>query len=129
TRGSPVRTGHPERPARLRRAAPVGRHGTFDRTGCPPDRHLARLSARAAGRPAGPPGTPATAKLGVLANHPHEGYAMLSWAITFLIIAIIAGVLGFGGIAGTATGIAKILFIIFLVLFVASFLFGRFRGP
>ena len=33
---------------------------------------------------------------------------MLSWAITFLIIAIIAAVLGFGGIAGTATGIAKI---------------------
>ena len=27
---------------------------------------------------------------------------MLSWAITFLIIAIIAAVLGFGGIAGTA---------------------------
>ena len=34
---------------------------------------------------------------------------MLSWAITFLIIAIIAAVLGFGGIAGTATGIAKIV--------------------
>ena len=45
---------------------------------------------------------------------------MLSWAITFLIIAIIAAVLGFGGIAGTATGIAKILFVVFLVLFVAS---------
>ena len=28
-----------------------------------------------------------------------------------------------------ATGIAKILFILFLVLFVASFLFGRMRGP
>lgn len=39
---------------------------------------------------------------------------MLSWAITFLIIAIVAAVLGFGGIAGAATGIAKILFIIFL---------------
>jgi len=52
---------------------------------------------------------------------------MLSWAITFLIIAIIAAVLGFGGIAGTATGIAKILFVVFLVMFVASFFFGR-RG-
>jgi uncharacterized membrane protein YtjA (UPF0391 family) len=62
-------------------------------------------------------------------RHPPEDTHMLSWAITFLIIAIIAGVLGFGGIAGTATGIAKILFIIFLILFVASFLFGRFRGP
>ena len=40
---------------------------------------------------------------------------MLSWAITFLIIAI------------TATGIAKILFVVFLVMFIASFFFGR-RG-
>ena len=54
---------------------------------------------------------------------------MLSWAITFLIIAIIAAVLGFGGIAVTATGIAKILFVVFLVLFVASLIFGRGRGP
>ena len=52
---------------------------------------------------------------------------MLSWAITFLIIAIIAGVLGFGGIAGTATSIAKILFVLFLVLFVVSFFMGRRR--
>ena len=52
---------------------------------------------------------------------------MLSWAITFLIIAINASVLGFGGIAGTATGIAKILFVVFLVMFVVSFIFGR-RG-
>jgi uncharacterized membrane protein YtjA (UPF0391 family) len=52
---------------------------------------------------------------------------MLSWAITFLIIAIIAAVLGFGGIAGTATGIAKILFVVLLVMFIASFFFGR-RG-
>jgi uncharacterized membrane protein YtjA (UPF0391 family) len=49
---------------------------------------------------------------------------MLSWAITFLIIAIVAAVLGFGG---TATGIAKILFVVFLVMFIASFFFGR-RG-
>lgn len=50
---------------------------------------------------------------------------MISWAITFLIIAIIAAILGFGGIAGTAAGIAKLLFIIFLVLFVISLIFGR----
>ena len=53
---------------------------------------------------------------------------MLSWAITFLIIAIIAAILGFGGIAGTAVGIAKVLFFVFLVLFVVSLLFGR-RTP
>lgn len=62
-------------------------------------------------------------------HQPERRITMLSWAITFLIIAIIAGVLGFGGIAGTATGIAKILFVLFLVLFVASFIFGRMRGP
>ena len=44
---------------------------------------------------------------------------MLSWAITFFIIAIIAAVFGFTGIAATASGIAKILFFIFLFLFVA----------
>jgi uncharacterized membrane protein YtjA (UPF0391 family) len=50
---------------------------------------------------------------------------MLSYAITFLIIALIAGILGFGVIAGTAAMIAKVLFIIFLVLFVASLIQGR----
>jgi uncharacterized membrane protein YtjA (UPF0391 family) len=57
-----------------------------------------------------------------------ERQLMLSWAITFLVIAIIAAVLGFGGIAGTAAGIAKILFFVFLVLFVVSLIFGRGRA-
>jgi len=30
---------------------------------------------------------------------------MLSWAITFLVIALIAGILGFGGVAGTRLAI------------------------
>lgn len=50
---------------------------------------------------------------------------MLSYAITFLIIALIAAVLGFGVLAGTAMSIAKILFFVFIVLFVLSFLMGR----
>jgi uncharacterized membrane protein YtjA (UPF0391 family) len=50
---------------------------------------------------------------------------MLSYAVTFLIIALIAGILGFGVIAGTAAYIAKVLFIIFLVLFIASLFRGR----
>ncbi|MCP5545111.1 MAG: DUF1328 domain-containing protein [Akkermansiaceae bacterium] len=50
---------------------------------------------------------------------------MLSYAITFLIIALIAGVLGFGVIAGTAAWIAKILFFVFLVLFLVSLVTGR----
>lgn len=53
---------------------------------------------------------------------------MLSWSVTFLIIALIAAALGFGGIAGTAVGIAKILFFVFLVLFILSLIFGR-RTP
>jgi uncharacterized membrane protein YtjA (UPF0391 family) len=54
---------------------------------------------------------------------------MLSWAITFLIIAIIAAILGFGGVAGTAVGIAKLLFFVFLILFVVSLLMGRRTPP
>ena len=53
---------------------------------------------------------------------------MLSWAITFLVIALIAGVLGFTSIAGTAIGFAKIIFVVFLILFVLSFVMGR-RAP
>ncbi len=53
---------------------------------------------------------------------------MISWAITFLIIALIAGVLGFTSLAGTAIGFAKIIFVVFLVLFVLSFVMGR-RAP
>ena len=54
---------------------------------------------------------------------------MLSWALTFLVIALIAAALGFGGVAGAATGIAKVLFFLFLVLFVVSLLVGGFRRP
>jgi uncharacterized membrane protein YtjA (UPF0391 family) len=53
---------------------------------------------------------------------------MLSYAITFLLIAIVAGILGFGVIAGTAATIAKVLFVVFLVLFIAS-LFNRQSSP
>lgn len=52
---------------------------------------------------------------------------MLSWSVTFLIVAIIAALLGFGMVAGTAATIAKLLFIVFLVLFVVSLINGRRR--
>ena len=52
---------------------------------------------------------------------------MLSWAMTFLIIAIIAGVLGFSGIAGTATNIAWILFVVGLIMAVIFWITGRRR--
>jgi uncharacterized membrane protein YtjA (UPF0391 family) len=48
---------------------------------------------------------------------------MLSWALTFLVLALIAAFFGFSGVAVAAAGIAKILLVIFLILFVASFFF------
>ena len=50
---------------------------------------------------------------------------MLSWALTFLIIALIAAVLGFGGLAGTASWAAQVCFVVFLILFVISAVTGR----
>lgn len=45
---------------------------------------------------------------------------MLSWAVTFFIVALVAAVLGFTGVAVAAAGIAKILFFVFLILFLFS---------
>jgi len=53
---------------------------------------------------------------------------MLSWVVTFLIIALIAGVLGFGGVAGASIEIAKIIFFIAIVLFLVSAVVGLARG-
>jgi uncharacterized membrane protein YtjA (UPF0391 family) len=50
---------------------------------------------------------------------------MLSWALTFLVLALIAGLLGFGLVAGMSYGIAKILFFVFLVLLLVSLVTGR----
>jgi uncharacterized membrane protein YtjA (UPF0391 family) len=56
---------------------------------------------------------------------------MLSWALTFFVIALIAALFGFGGIASSAAGIAQVLFFIFLVAFVVSMImsFGHGRAP
>lgn len=53
---------------------------------------------------------------------------MISWAITFLIIALVAAALGFGGIAGTAMSAAKILFFVALVAFAIAAVVGLSRG-
>jgi uncharacterized membrane protein YtjA (UPF0391 family) len=53
---------------------------------------------------------------------------MLSWALTFLIIAMIAAVFGFGNIAAGAVGIAQVLFFLFLVAFVVSLVIGLTTG-
>ena len=53
---------------------------------------------------------------------------MLSWALTFLVLALIAAMFGFGGIAAGAGSIAKILFFLFLVLFIVSLVGNAMRG-
>lgn len=53
---------------------------------------------------------------------------MLSWALTFLVLALIAAIFGFGGIAVGAASIAKILFFLFIVLFVVSLVMNTVRG-
>jgi uncharacterized membrane protein YtjA (UPF0391 family) len=54
-----------------------------------------------------------------------EDLTMLSWVVTFLIIALIAGILGFGG---ASIEIAKIIFFIAIVLFLVSAVVGLARG-
>lgn len=53
---------------------------------------------------------------------------MLSWAMTFLVIALIAGAFGLSGVAGTAAAIAKGLFVAFMVLFAISLAAGLVAG-
>lgn len=50
---------------------------------------------------------------------------MLSWALTFLVIALLAGLFGFGLIGGMAYSAAKVCFFVFLVLAIVSMLTGR----
>lgn len=57
-----------------------------------------------------------------------EEKIMLSWVLTFLVVALIAGVLGFGGIAGASVEIAKAIFFIAIVLFLVSAVVGVVRG-
>jgi len=50
---------------------------------------------------------------------------MISWAVTFLVLALIAAALGLSGIAGIAIQIAWILFIVGLTLAVIYAIRGR----
>ncbi|MFT5553466.1 MAG: uncharacterized membrane protein YtjA (UPF0391 family) [Bradyrhizobium sp.] len=62
------------------------------------------------------------------ARKPSRGLIMLSWVVTFLVIALIAGILGFGGIAGASIEIAKAIFFIAIILFLVSAVVGLARG-
>ena len=54
---------------------------------------------------------------------------MLSWAISFFILALVAAFFGFGGIASSAAGIAKVLLVLFVIGFIVSLVLGlRARG-
>jgi len=53
---------------------------------------------------------------------------MLTWALTFFVLALIAGVLGFSGVEDTMSGMAQILFVLFLNLLVVSFVMRALRG-
>ena len=54
---------------------------------------------------------------------------MLSWALTFLVLALVAAAFGFLGIAGYLAWIGKVLFVVFLVLFFVGMLTGGVRRP
>ena len=72
-----------------------------------------------------PGGTPVESIPPVPAPNLQPAKPMLSWTLTFIVVALIAGVLGFGGLAGAAATVAQVCFFIFLVLFVVSLIRGK----
>jgi uncharacterized membrane protein YtjA (UPF0391 family) len=52
---------------------------------------------------------------------------MLSWAITFFVIALVAAVLGFRGVAGLSANIGYLFAVIAVVFLAVALLTGR--GP
>ncbi len=53
---------------------------------------------------------------------------MLSYVITFFILAVLSAFLGFGGLATSFAEIAKFLALVFVVLFVASLVYSVITG-
>jgi uncharacterized membrane protein YtjA (UPF0391 family) len=64
----------------------------------------------------------------IKAEMENRGRVMLSWVVTFLVVALIAGILGFGGVAGASIEIAKAIFFIAVILFLVSAVVGLARG-
>ena len=56
---------------------------------------------------------------------------MLSWALTFFIVALVAAALGFGGVAGMSADIGWLFAVIGVILLVVSMVSGGLthRGP
>ena len=53
---------------------------------------------------------------------------MLSYVITFFVLAVAASILGFGGLASDFAEIARFLAAVFVVLFIASLLYSVITG-
>jgi uncharacterized membrane protein YtjA (UPF0391 family) len=53
---------------------------------------------------------------------------MLSWIITFFLLAVIAAIFGFGGLAGTFASIAQFLTGLFVILFIATLIYSLVSG-
>lgn len=53
---------------------------------------------------------------------------MLSWTVTFFIIALFAALYGFGGLTGSLAGIGQMVFIAAVVLCLVSVLTDGFKG-
>jgi uncharacterized membrane protein YtjA (UPF0391 family) len=54
---------------------------------------------------------------------------MLSWALTFFVVALIAAVLGFRGVAGLSAEIGYILVVVALIFLVVAAFTGRATPP
>jgi len=54
---------------------------------------------------------------------------MLSWAITFFIIAIVAALLGFGGVAGMSAHIGWLLLVVGVLVLAIGLLSRGLGGP
>jgi len=54
---------------------------------------------------------------------------MLSWAVTFFVIALIAAVLGFRGVAGLSAEIGYVLVVVALIFLAIAFFTGRSAPP
>jgi len=61
-------------------------------------------------------------------GHEQKESVMISWAVTFFVIALIAAVFGFTGIAGAAVHIAWLLAVVGIVFAVIFAILGR-RPP
>ena len=53
------------------------------------------------------------------------GFAMLRWALLFLVIALVGALFGFTTVANTAYMAGKLVFFVFIVLFVLALVMGR----